>query len=97
MNKKDIYPLTIVKDRYMGTYSGGGWTAWNCDAEYIPEEIYSGDDDCAWFWSAARERIKQNGCTDDDRIIPPFGVGGSIDAAIEDLAHNIKTFGDTWR
>ena len=25
----DIYPLTVVSDRYTGTYSGGEYTAWN--------------------------------------------------------------------
>lgn len=26
--ERDIYPLTIVKDRYTGVYSGGIYTAW---------------------------------------------------------------------
>ena len=27
----EIYPLTIINDRYAGTYSGGIFTAWNMD------------------------------------------------------------------
>lgn len=46
-----IYPLTIVYDRYMGTYSGGRWTAWCVDADLIPEAIHSDDISCSEFWS----------------------------------------------
>lgn len=28
-NLNKIYPLTIVRDRYSGTYSGGSWLAYN--------------------------------------------------------------------
>lgn len=47
----EIYPLTIVSDRYTGVYSGGNYTAWNCEPCEIPEEI--GDDDvtCSIFWA----------------------------------------------
>lgn len=46
----EIYPLTITADRYSGTYSGGAYTAWNLDANEIPEDIYF--DDYGWldFW-----------------------------------------------
>lgn len=27
MNNQDIYPLTIIQDRYGGAYSGGRWLA----------------------------------------------------------------------
>lgn len=30
-NTKIPYPLTIIADRYNGTYSGGRFTAWNMD------------------------------------------------------------------
>lgn len=42
---KDIYPCTIVADRYDGTYSGGKFTAWPCDYYNLPEELGGGDPD----------------------------------------------------
>ncbi len=49
----DIYPLTIVKDRYTGTYSGGIFTAWNIEADEVPTDIYGDDTECRNFWSDA--------------------------------------------
>ena len=45
-----IYPLTIIADRYNGTYSGGQYTAWNLIAEDIPPEVDGDDVDCYEFW-----------------------------------------------
>lgn len=47
----DIYPLTIVSDRYSGTYSGGKFLAFNERVEDIPEGISHSDNGCAGFWS----------------------------------------------
>lgn len=79
----NIYPLTIVKDRYMGTYSGGAYTAWNCDADMVPTEIFDGDSECLWFWWNIR---------DGDRAswIPQFGIGGTIEDAISDLQRRMN-------
>lgn len=44
------YPLTICVDRYSGAYSGGEFTAWNLDANEVPEEIHSDDVTCSLFW-----------------------------------------------
>ncbi len=50
-NEDDIlYPLTIVMDRYTGTYSGGKWLAFNLKTEDIPEGISYSDCPCAEFW-----------------------------------------------
>lgn len=38
-----IYPLTIVTDRYGGTYSGGKFLAFNLDRENIPDAVGGGD------------------------------------------------------
>jgi len=46
----DVYPLTIIKDRYSGTYSGGEYTAWNLDFDEIPKEINYDDVTCQHFW-----------------------------------------------
>ena len=73
--EKDIYPLTIVKDRYTGTYSGGEFTAWNLDADEVPAGIYSDDCGCHEFWLT-------------NKI--PVGKGQSIREAILDLYVQLK-------
>ena len=55
MSEKYPYPLTIVYDRYNGTYSGGIFTAWNLDCEDVPEAISDDDVSCADFWSSASD------------------------------------------
>lgn len=47
---KDIYPLTIVSDRYNGTYSDAKYLAFNLDAGMMPWQIGSGDPDEMDFW-----------------------------------------------
>jgi hypothetical protein len=47
----NLYPLTIVRDRYTGCYSGGKFTAWNLYPEDISEEIYADDVGCSSFFS----------------------------------------------
>lgn len=48
--KGELYPLTIVSDRYTGAYSGGLFTAWNLYYYEMPEEIGGGDVECSEFW-----------------------------------------------
>lgn len=91
----DIYPLTITKDRYTGTYSRGEWTAWCCDADEVPPEIASDDLTCARFWDSAHDAtVSRFGCleymTDGDFECPVFGVGGTIEAAVADLKRRIE-------
>lgn len=74
MQIDDLYPLTIVLDRYCGTYSGGKYTAWNLDASEVPPEIYSDDVTCAIFWSKNNFQ---------------FGIGCTPENAIEDLKEKI--------
>lgn len=72
-----IFPLTIVKDRYMGVYSGGLFTAWNMYSECVPEEI--GDDDCTAFdfWN-------------NDSKAYIIGIGKTPDEAVHDLYLKLK-------
>lgn len=70
---RHIYPLTIVPDRYNGTYSGGLYTVWNHYAENVPTEIYSDDMTCNDFWKFEVENRND------------FGVGDTIQEAIDDL------------
>ena len=64
------YPLTICFDRYSGTYSGGEFTAWNLDADDVPEEIHSDDVTCSLFW---------------DKNEIPVGTGYTPEEAIKNL------------
>ena len=68
--ENEIYPLTVVSDRYGGTYSGGNFIAWNLDFDEIPNEINGDDVSCHGFWL-------------DNEI--PVGKGSTIHEAIYDL------------
>lgn len=71
----DIYPLTIVMDRYGGIYSGGCYTAWNLDVEDVPQEIESDDVTCYDFWHSY------------DGIV---GLGTTPSKAAEDLRRKLE-------
>lgn len=79
---EEIYPLTIIIDRYNGAYSGGKVTAWNCRSDYVPSEI--SDDDCSCYdiWSDLRETGNYRGVK--------FGVGNTVIGAVEDLYKKLK-------
>lgn len=44
-----IYPVTIMKSRYGGSYSGGRWIAFNLDI--IPSDAYGEDIPCSEFFN----------------------------------------------
>lgn len=73
-----IWPLTIVRDRYSGTYSGGNYTAWNLEADCVPWEINAGDADCAGFWWDRGDSFKS-------WLISVCGKGDTAAAAVADL------------
>lgn len=52
MNDKveDIYPLTIIKDRYNGSYSRGKYLAFNVDHWDIADKIGGSDTDEMNYW-----------------------------------------------
>ena len=70
----DLYPVTIVEDRYTGTYSEGVYTAWNLDPWDIPKEIDGSDAECALFWRC-------------NKI--PVGKGFTPNEALDDLVQQI--------
>lgn len=43
-NNNNIYPLTIIRDRYCGSYSGGTYVAFNLESPEVPKEVFG--DDC---------------------------------------------------
>lgn len=60
-----VYPLTIKADRYSGVYSGGEYTAWPCDEEDIPDEVFMDDVSCAHEWGVIKSERQHVGvgCT----------------------------------
>lgn len=73
--EESIYPLTIVSDRYNGTYSGGKFTAWNREPDDVPEGITGDDCSCHFFWLH-------------NHIV--CGVGDTIQEAIGNLYINLN-------
>lgn len=76
---KEIYPLTIVCDRYSGTYSGGRYLALNTYSENMPLEIGGGDTEEGDFFS-------ENGKHTQYKI----GKGNTPNEAYEDLYNKIN-------
>ena len=76
-NVIDIYPLTVIADRYMGTYSGGFFTAWNLDADEVPKAAFADDVSCVCFWAEKAQNY-------------PVGIGNTIGAAIADLIAKVN-------
>lgn len=71
----EIYPLTIISDRYGGTYSGGNFTAWPYDHWGINEDVDADDVPCMIYWD-----------TTDDIA----GRGNTIIDAVIDLGKRMK-------
>ncbi len=78
-----IYPLTIVRDRYTGTYSGGKYTAWNVELEEIPTEIADNDVPCRNFWYEQ-----------EDNPTYIVGKGDTVSEALADLYIQLKQRGE---
>lgn len=74
-NIKEVFPLTIVFDRYGGIYSNGKYTSWNLYPHQVPKEINSNDITCMCFW-------------DDNKII--VGIGNTPNEANNDLIFKLN-------
>lgn len=75
----EIYPLTVVKDRYNGTYTGGKYLAWNKEPNEVPR-VFQGECD-ADIVSIA------------DMLKNLYGKGNTPEEAIDDLAEKMEKFG----
>ena len=71
----NIYPLTVIRDRYNGSYSGGKYVAFNLESPDIPKEIFEDDSAAIKFWKHCKIIV---------------GVGGNPDSAIKDLIKNLR-------
>ena len=78
----DIYPLTIVKDRYGGAYSEGQYLAFNLYPGSIPDAVGGGDMEEDAFWRENGEHTKFL-----------IGKGYTPDSALLDLAQKIEANG----
>lgn len=76
-HESNLYPVTIVLDRYTGAYSGGQWVAWDCAEESVPFEPSSGDGDAMAFWYDVKKGAV--------REIPNWGIGATPEEAFIDL------------
>lgn len=75
----EIYPLTIVRDRFSGVYSGGEYTAWNLEFNEIPIDISLCDSICMDFWD-----------NDDKLNHYVIGKGRTSSEALADLYIKLK-------
>lgn len=82
--KGEVYPATIVKDRYNGCYSGAKWLAFNIDPSQIPDEIGSSDPDEMMFWRAHKQ----------DEL--PIGKGETPQDALIDLHKRMIEYYEQW-
>ena len=55
MANNNIYPLTIIRDRYSGSYSGGTYVAFNLEAHKVPAEVFGDDCTAMCFWKHLKE------------------------------------------
>lgn len=69
------YPLTVVTDRYGGTYSDAAYLAFPLDFDEVPEDVNGDDTECVHFWR----------CYDE-----PVGKGATVQEAIDDLVEQVK-------
>ena len=74
-NNNNIYPLTIIRDRYSGSYSGGTYVAFNLEAHKVPAEVFG--DDCTAL--RFRKHFKE-----------VLGREERPDSAVKDLLKNLK-------
>ena len=85
---EDIYPVTIIRDRYNGVYSKFSYIAFYADLDWLCSQYegYCGDDaSCREWWvNVRREQYRINGAF--------IGGGSSPTLALNDLFNNMKSF-----
>ena len=75
----DVYPVTIINDRYGGCYSKGAFLAFNLEPWDVPKGVsWGGDVDCAEFWA-------------DEAPKYVIGKGNTPNEAYRDLVERIQT------
>ena len=94
--QEDIYPLTVIRDRYNGTYSGASYLAFNLDSNFVPSEIHDSDVPCSYFWDLIDEGnfVEGKVVRDYRDIVKYVGKGASIEDAVVDLYRKMKDGGE---
>lgn len=65
-----MYPITLIKTRYQGTYEGGKWAAFNLYPEDIPLAATGSDNCCAeWWYEKGKEKFVAVGATEQVALI----------------------------
>lgn len=77
----EVYPATIVSDRYNGTYSRGKYLAFSLDPEEVPWQVGAGDMDESEFWSEEGGGSRMQ-----------VGKGDTPNAALIDLAEKLEAY-----
>ena len=76
---EDIFPVTIINDRYGGCYSKGAFLAFNLEPWDVPKGVsWGGDVDCAEFWA-------------DEAPKYVIGKGNTPNEAYRDLVEKLQT------
>ena len=70
-----MYPVTIIKTRYQGTYEGGRWGAFPVDFLDVPMDTMGDDIETMTWWSQNKDYV---------------GVGETPEAALEDLEKKME-------
>ena len=76
----DIYPCTIVADRYNGSFSGAPWIAYRLSYFELPDELDAGDGECHDYWAKEDKSL--------------IGFGQTPQEAYNDLKKKVKAFQD---
>ena len=74
----EVYPVTIIDDRYSGCYSCGKYLAFNVEPWDVPKGVsWGGDVDCAEFWA-------------DEALKYVIGKGNTPNEAYRNLVEKIQ-------
>ena len=94
--QEDIYPLTVVRDRYNGTYSGASYLAFNLDSNLVPSEVHESDVPCSYFWDLidGGNFVEGKVARDYRDVVKYVGKGATIEDAVVDLYRKMKDGGE---
>jgi hypothetical protein len=73
----DLYPVTIVKSRYGGTYEGATWLAFNLEMNQVPPEVTGTDVECSEFFASTQLVIGRGDSPDTSYTALAALTGGS--------------------
>ena len=94
--QEDIYPLTVIRDRYNGTYSGASYLAFNLDSNLVPSEVHESDVPCSYFWDLidGGNFVEGKVARDYRDVVKYVGKGATIEDAVVDLYRKMKDGGE---